>query len=338
MSVTSPPAERVPIFRFSTDDFSGRESLTAWREIFGRTVCSLDIDPVTPERFRSEAAVCQLHGLGVLMGTTAGVQLTHSRELVVDDDLSFMTGPMPEWTASMLNRNPVLGPGDGCLMNNAEVGSMTLPVDTRFITFRVPAAAIAPLVPDLGAVVARRVQAESQALRLLVRYLEVLQDTSALATPQLQHVVASHVYDLLALALGATHEAAEIANGRGLRAARLQAILAEIKARFTDSRFSPVHVAKLIGVSARYVQDLLHHTDMSFTERVMELRLQKAHAMLAGAAHRRLKIIDIAYTCGFGDLSYFNRVFRRRYGDTPSGVRMQLCEVTLGQPDHERCI
>ena len=323
MSVTPPPAERVPIFRFSTDDFSGRESLTAWREIFGRTVCSLDIDPVMPERFRSEATVCQLHDLGVLKGSTSGVRLSHSKELIVDDDLSFMTGPMPEWTASMLNRNPVLGPGDGCLMNNAEVGSMTLPAETPFITFRVPAAAIAPLVPDLGAVVARRVPAESPALRLLVRYLEILQDTSALATPQLQHVVATHVYDLLALALGATHEAAEIANGRGLRAARLQAILAEIKARFTDPRFSPVHVAKVIGVSPRYVQDLLHHTDLSFTERVMELRLQKARAMLADPAHRHLKIIEIAYACGFGDLSYFNRVFRRRYGGTPSGVRMQ---------------
>src|SRR5262249_24994543 len=58
MSVTPLSAERVPVFRFSTDDFSGRESLTAWREIFGRTVCSLDIDPVMPERFRSEATVC----------------------------------------------------------------------------------------------------------------------------------------------------------------------------------------------------------------------------------------------------------------------------------------
>src|SRR5262245_5417094 len=247
-----------------------------------------------------------------------------------------MTGPMPEWTASVLNRNPVVGPGVGCLMNNAAVGTMTLPAETPFITFRVPAAAVAPLVPDLGAVVARRVLADSPALRLLVRYLEILQDTSALATPQLQHVVATHVYDLLALAVGATHEAAEIANGRGLRAARVQAILAEIKAHFTEPKFSPAHVAKVIGVSPRYVQDLLHDTDMSFTERVMELRLQKAHAMLAGAAHRHLKIIDIAYACGFGDLSYFNRVFRRRYGDTPSGVRLQHCEVTLREPDHYR--
>jgi transcriptional regulator GlxA family with amidase domain len=32
-------------------------------------------------------------------------------------------------------------------------------------------------------------------------------------------------------------------------------------------------------------------------------------------------IIDIVFAAGFGDASHFNRVFRRRFGDTPSGVR-----------------
>jgi AraC-like DNA-binding protein len=34
-----------------------------------------------------------------------------------------------------------------------------------------------------------------------------------------------------------------------------------------------------------------------------------------------VSITDIAFASGFGDVSHFNRVFRRRYGDTPSGVR-----------------
>ncbi len=53
----------------------------------------------------------------------------------------------------------------------------------------------------------------------------------------------------------------------------------------------------------------------------MELRLQKARAMLASPHHDRLKISDIAYTCGFGEVSYFNQTFRRRFGAPPTHFR-----------------
>jgi transcriptional regulator GlxA family with amidase domain len=34
-----------------------------------------------------------------------------------------------------------------------------------------------------------------------------------------------------------------------------------------------------------------------------------------------LAIIDIAFAAGFGDVSHFNRMFRRRFSETPFGVR-----------------
>jgi AraC-like DNA-binding protein len=34
-------------------------------------------------------------------------------------------------------------------------------------------------------------------------------------------------------------------------------------------------------------------------------------------------VSSIALDAGFGDISYFNRAFRRRYGATPSDVRAQ---------------
>ena len=35
------------------------------------------------------------------------------------------------------------------------------------------------------------------------------------------------------------------------------------------------------------------------------------------------KISAVAYDTGFGDVSYFNRVFRRHYGAAPSDIRGQ---------------
>jgi AraC-like DNA-binding protein len=45
--------------------------------------------------------------------------------------------------------------------------------------------------------------------------------------------------------------------------------------------------------------------------------------MLADARYAALGIGTIAYDVGFGDLSYFFRSFRRRFGMTPSDMRAQ---------------
>src|SRR6266508_6401762 len=55
MAPKPPPLDAVPIFRFSTDAFLQRERVAAWREIFGRTVVNLDIEPLNPDGFHAEA-------------------------------------------------------------------------------------------------------------------------------------------------------------------------------------------------------------------------------------------------------------------------------------------
>jgi AraC-like DNA-binding protein len=45
------------------------------------------------------------------------------------------------------------------------------------------------------------------------------------------------------------------------------------------------------------------------------------HRVLCDTHHVERPISAIALACGFGDLSYFNRVFRRHYGATPSDIR-----------------
>ena len=88
---------------------------------------------------------------------------------------------------------------------------------------------------------------------------------------------------LAVLSLGAGREAAEIVRQGGLRMAKLPAVLAAVREGFSDPTFSANDVGLKLGVSANYVQKLLHESGSNFTERVIELRLQKARAMLASA-------------------------------------------------------
>jgi len=50
-------------------------------------------------------------------------------------------------------------------------------------------------------------------------------------------------------------------------------------------------------------------------------RLSRAHRMLTEPRLAQNPVGSIAYDAGFGDLSYFNRSFKRRFGMTPRDVR-----------------
>jgi AraC-like DNA-binding protein len=77
----------------------------------------------------------------------------------------------------------------------------------------------------------------------------------------------------------------------------------------------------LVGLSPKQVQRLFEHSGTTFTEFVLEQRLLSARRLFSSPNGRHGKIGTVAYSVGFGDLSYFNRSFRGRFGVTPSEWR-----------------
>jgi len=59
-------------------------------------------------------------------------------------------------------------------------------------------------------------------------------------------------------------------------------------------------------------------TGMTFIDCVTEVRLGHASRMLISTTKT---IAEIAYSCGFNNISNFNRVFRRKKGCTPRELR-----------------
>jgi AraC-like DNA-binding protein len=121
--------------------------------------------------------------------------------------------------------------------------------------------------------------------------------------------------------LGTTADRAELARNRGIRAARLEGIKADIIARVGDGKLSAGAVAARHALALRSLQKLFEAAGTTFSEFLLDQRLARAYRALTNRLHARRSISEIAYDSGFNDLSYFNRAFRRRYGATPSDVR-----------------
>jgi AraC-like DNA-binding protein len=155
-------------------------------------------------------------------------------------------------------------------------------------------------------------------MRLLVGYLDSLRD--AAVSPELEQSVVAHVHDLLAVSLGATPDGLELARTRGVRAARLHAIKKDVVERL-DCELSINAVAARHRLTPRYVQMLFEQEGTTFTAFVREQRLVRARAMLVSPRFDHLRIGEIAFELGFGDLSYFIRVFSQRFGMSPGEAR-----------------
>lgn len=265
----------------------------------------------------------KLPDLGLLSGAVQGLRHEHARRDSGDGDddfsfhmnlsgLSFVSGARGEMT---------LGDGDAMLLNYSVSRTISRPglVDHRVV--RLPRAALSPLVRNIDDAVLCRIPRGTGMLSLLRNYVDAVFDDPALALPEMRQLIIAQLCDLIAVTLGATRDATAVAGGRGIRAARLRAIKSDIDAHLTYSELSPGVVARRQEVSDSYIRKLFEGEGTSFSQFVLGRRLVRAQRMLTDRRWADRSIAWIAFETGFGDLSYFNRTFKRFYGNTPSEVR-----------------
>jgi AraC-like DNA-binding protein len=187
--------------------------------------------------------------------------------------------------------------------------------------------ALVPLITSVDATLVRPIRREIEALRLLVGYVGTISEAQVQALPELRQRVITHCYDLAALAIGARADTTQLAQGRGLRAGRLRAIKLDIVENLCNRDFSIDFIATRHRVTPRYIRMLFESEPLTFSEFVLNQRLHRAHRMLTDLRFADRNVSAIAFEAGFGDLSYFNRTFRRTYGATPSDVRAAALRV-----------
>jgi AraC-like DNA-binding protein len=314
---------------FSTDLVPLRERLPYFREALGRSFTRLDLGPYNDRPVRYEATVHRFDGLGVIWGRTNGNIGRRTQPLLTDGNGDFIFGTILSGCSlpSQVGREFRMDAGAAVLLSCGDVGAKDYPVPTEFLTLRIPRGLLNGIAAKPEDALARPIPANTEALRLLVDYVQLTLKSRRLISPELRRLFAAHVSDLVALAVGATCDGAEMTRRRGLRAARLAAIKADVARRLGDESLSVADIALRRGVTPRYVQMLFESEGKTFTEHVLEQRLTRAHHMLADSALHEWTISAVAFEVGFGNLSYFNRAFRGRYGMTPSDARRAAREA-----------
>jgi AraC-like DNA-binding protein len=107
------------------------------------------------------------------------------------------------------------------------------------------------------------------------------------------------------------------ANNAGLFAAAQ----AFIKRHLTSHYLTPELIARQLHCSRAHLYRVFAEHGETVAEYVRELRLQRAHDLLAADIKGNTRIGDVAYRCGFEEPVHFARLFHQRFGLTPSAFK-----------------
>ena len=115
------------------------------------------------------------------------------------------------------------------------------------------------------------------------------------------------------------------APGEAVRGCRQRTLMLRIKdyigQRLCDPSLRPPEIAAAANISVRYLHKIFEAEHRSVSQYIKGLRLERSRRELLDPRLADRPIAAVAFACGFGDLSGFNRAFKDAYGTSPRQLR-----------------
>ena len=311
------------IVEFSTESLPEQDRIAYWREHYGHIMLRVDLEPARDATFEACMTSLALPGLHIIEASSSPAKISRTGAYLADgnDDAVLAINRRGSVIVSSGGREQNLQENEAILLTGNEPTSFHRTSMGQSFTLRVPRAMLASTIVDTDDAVMRVIPQQRGALRLLTEYTHLLFESGITLDSQLLNLSVTHIHDLLALTIGPATDFAETARTRGLRAARLKLAKSYIIEHSHRRDLTVGSVAAHLSVTPRYVQRMFEADGSTFSEFLVGQRLARAHRLLCEPNSLHTAISTIAYDAGFGDLSYFNRRFRRLYGLTPRDVR-----------------
>ena len=311
------------IARWTTDEVSPTQRFDYYADALGSAMVPMQVSSHAPAAFRSEMEVADLGAMSVIAQRGSAHRCyTERSDLDRKSERSFhiVTNLISPW--GLTHRGRIrLNACDAVLIDTEFTHSIEMESDYQVVNIKFSESWLRQWVPAPGALVARRIPADSGWGRALTSFAAQLSPKFVVHSPLPRSVIVDHVGALLSLI------ANEVAGPPARRPLRGYAAMHEkIKdltiQRCAEPALGAEDIAKSLGISTRTVHRCLASFGGTFGASLMSARVSLATRMLESPLFRRLTIAEVGRRAGFLDASHFSRVLRARTGVLPSEIRV----------------
>jgi AraC-like DNA-binding protein len=264
-----------------------------WQEEFARRWIVADFEPIGTNYVVNQFSVTDHSFLSLCTMRSTPGRFDRRSDPANDDYRYLIVASGSHLRARQRDRSIDLSSGQMTLISVDEPAQVAQITEGTRWSIRISHKLLLDYCGNVDDNIARRIDA-SDLTKLLLHHIETAHRFGPKLDVSANHAIAQHTLDLVGLCLGADGDAAELARHRGLAAARLEAVKAEILRRLGRPELGLAHIAASHGVSTRYIQHLFELSGESFTGFVLERRLLAAYRLLAEPKSRWRKISDIA--------------------------------------------
>jgi AraC-like DNA-binding protein len=305
--------------RWSTATVAPHLRLEYWREVSSKAATATSISSGNGVDFFGEISRRKFNDIAFYSLNSSGLEIVRSEQHIRHgDQRKFLLTLQLSGQAHLEQggRKVILKPQS---MGVVDAG---LPFSVTFGEVRVaalPYSLVVRHMPRLRQMVALEVDRAHPCADIIREYVMRLSQAQSAIDGIAGDVMSEHLCVLLGVTLSS--QLGTESESLSSRQIRRTMLLGYIRRNALNPDLTASVTARAVGMSVRTVHNLMRDSGQSFSEWVLDARVTHARRLLQSAGAERRKIADIAVACGFSDLSHFNRMFKARFGCTPSEAR-----------------
>ena len=312
----------MPIL-FTTDGSPGHRRLALWQDIVCDVYVGLDCTSDLGGAFRGSVTHSPL-GRAVCSEVCSDRQRVHrTAQRIARADADYVLIALGrEGIGGVVQdgRDAVIRPGEFAIYDTTRPYELQFDATFRQTVFKLPREMLQRRIGATEAITAISFGTDSPLQPLAYDFIIKLCERADHISAEHGDRLSDQAADLLAMTLTERLRTQPL-PASSHRAALLYRIKAHVRTRLSDPELSLPEIARELGLSARYVNDLFSDEETSFQRYLLAERLKQCQRDLGAPALAHRQISEIAFSWGFNDLSHFGRVFRAQFGLSPRDWR-----------------
>lgn len=308
---------------FRSDAAAPRERFEFWGDFLNRTLAPFRIEPGTAHAFDVEMAMQKIGELPLARVAGAGYRGTRGPLEIARTPVHFYIASIHlGGTTSLISRGEErqLECGDVFLLDTLHEVTFGLDRPYRHLMLTVPKEWLDARLPRADRLCGSVLPHHSPLARLFAGYLGAGYETADQLSPSAAALFSQHLLDLLCEAFAGV-QPDQPAPSKAWRAALFVRACRLIALDYGRPDLRPDLIADQLGISTRMLHRIFAEHGESVMQHVLRERIGRAAKLLACTQARDRTITEIAFACGFNDLTHFGRVFDEQMNMTPSEWR-----------------